>query len=61
MKEYSYRELEVLRDINTGEKIKVYVPKDEVDRYDEIAYRAYVSGCKFREALRSEALRSEGL
>jgi hypothetical protein len=39
-----------------GEPIRIYVPKDETERYDEIGRRAYESGRRFREALQLEGV-----
>ena len=39
-----------------GEPIRLYVPKDEVDAYDELAQRAYESGRRFRMALQQEGI-----
>lgn len=51
MKEYVYRDMERLIDSKTGLPVRVYVPKDEIEKYNEISRRAYESGVRFREAL----------
>lgn len=50
MSEYVYRDLECLVDLE-GEPIRIYIPKNEVDRYDDISRQAYISGHRFRQAL----------
>lgn len=54
MKEYVYRDLKCLIDSNTQEPLRIYIPKDEVDRYNEISKRAYESGYRFRLELQTK-------
>ena len=51
MKEYVYRDMECLIDSKTGLPVRVYLPKEEIEKYNEISRRAYESGLRFREAL----------
>lgn len=53
MKEFVYRDLECLVDLE-GEPIRIYVPKDEIEKYDEIYVRGYESGRRLLESLKSE-------
>jgi len=55
MKEYMYTDLECLRDMN-GDPVRVYVPKDEIEDYNEIAKRARESGARLRQALKEEGV-----
>jgi hypothetical protein len=55
MSEYVYRDSECMVDLE-GEPIRLYVPKDEIDDYDEISRRAYESGRRFRMALQQEGI-----
>jgi len=56
MKEYKYRKLKCLRDSETGEPIRIYMPVDELDRYNEIAAKAYNAGKNMREVLTGEVI-----
>ena len=51
MKEYVRRDLECLIDVETQEPIRIYVPKDEVERYNEISRKAFEAGYRFRQGL----------
>lgn len=55
MKEYVYRDMECLRDLD-GNPIRVYIPRDKVDYYDEISRVAYESGLRFKQALINEGV-----
>lgn len=50
-----YTDLECLRDMN-GDPVRVYVPKDEIEDYNEIAKRARESGARLRQALKEEGV-----
>jgi hypothetical protein len=56
MKEYVYRDLECLVNSIDGKPIRIYVPKDEIERYDEISRRAYESGYRFKMALQESGV-----
>ena len=56
MREYVYRDMERLIDSKTGLPVRVYVPKDEIEKYNEISRRAYESGVRFREALKERGV-----
>jgi len=51
MREYIRRDLRCLIDVNTQEPIRIYVPKDEVERYNEISRKAFEAGYRFRQGL----------
>jgi len=55
MKEYVYRDMECLVDLE-GNPIRVYIPKDEIEQYDELCMRARESGMRFRKALQLEGV-----
>ncbi len=56
MKEYVYRDLDCLIDSKTGLPIRIYVPKDKVEDYNEISKRAYESGNRLREVLKESGV-----
>jgi hypothetical protein len=56
MKEYVYTDLECLIDINTELPIRIYIPKDEIEKYNEIAKAGYESGYRLKMALQEMGL-----
>ena len=48
MNEYVYRDLECLVNSIDGKPIRIYIPKDQIEKYDEISRRAYESGHRFK-------------
>lgn len=51
MKEYVRRDLKCLIDVNTHKPIRIYVPKDEVEKYNEISEKAFATGYRFKQGL----------
>lgn len=58
MTEYLKKDLTHLIDSDTNQCITVYVPKSQVNKYNEMSRRAFESGRAFKKALKPVSVRT---